>query len=158
MAVVLATGAILFGNVLSGYAVTNGSLGYDERIPDVSLAMVDWMTQNVVPNRTVAADHRMSQILWARHFPVTNDDAMLVWTGSNWSTVSGELQSFNPRVEYVFLDHIMVESGIQSGTNTTPPRMTTESIAKFQLPPFRLLHRIESPDGSRWAEVYAVDW
>ena len=156
--VVAATVAILLTNVASGYGVTNGTLGFDERIPDVSWALVEWMSGALPNNGTVAADHRMSQMLWARGFHPTNDDAVLVWTDTNRTLIETELRSFTPRVDYVFVDYIMVESGIQSGTNTAPPKMTAESLAKFQDPPFRLVHRIESPDGSRWAEVYAVEW
>jgi len=151
---------LLVGNAATGFAAVNGQLGFDERIPDVSLEMVGWMSDHLEPSGTVAADHRISQLLWARGFNVTSDGSQIVWTEESWRDIVPELCAFRPRVAYVFIDQIDVESGIQSGTNATPVRMTAAMYAKFHLRsgPFDLLHRVESPDLTRWAEVYRVDW
>ena len=154
----IAATVLLLSNAWSGYAVTVGALGIDGRIPDASLGLVDWMASHLETNGSVAADHRMSQILWARGFNATNDDAVLVFTEAEWDRIEGELRTFDPRVDYVLVDHVMVESGVQSGVVADPPRMTEASYAKFSLAPFQLVHREESADGTRWAELYRIDW
>jgi len=150
--------ALLLANVATGYALTNGAVGPDERIPDVTLDLIDWMAAHIPREGTVAADHRISQVLWARGFTATNDGAVVVFTEAEWYRIVDELRPFEPRVDYVVIDHIMVESGVQSGTDLETPKMTGDTYGKFTLPPWRFVHRVESEDGSRWAELYRIDW
>jgi hypothetical protein len=48
--------------------------------------------------------------------------------------------------------------GVQSNINETPRNLTERSYEKFMLSPFTLIYRSENEDGSKWAELYEVDW
>jgi hypothetical protein len=150
--------ALFATNVWAGQSVMAGRLGPDERIPDTSLRLVTWMTRELGPGASIAADHRISQVLWARGFLPTNDEAVAVFTEAEWYRVVDELRRFEPRVDYVFVDHVMVESGVQSGSLAEPPRISDGAYGKFSLQPYRLVARMESADGLRWAELYRIDW
>ena len=52
----------------------------------------------------------------------------------------------------------MRDKGVQSNLNETPRPISDAGYAKFSKEPFRLLFRAQSADGSKWAEVYDVDW
>ncbi|HKZ49307.1 MAG TPA: hypothetical protein VJ397_11055 [Thermoplasmata archaeon] len=150
--------ALFVANAASGVAVMGGALGIDERIPDVSLEAVDWLAGNATRSSSVAADHRLSQILWARGLNATGDRADLLWASTDWWDGVGELAGSAARVDYVVLDHVMVDHGAQSGADDVPAPMSREAHAKFGRAPFVRVFRSESEDGTRWAEVYRVDW
>jgi hypothetical protein len=121
----------------------------------------DWMEDDIHTNLTVASDHRLSQIIWTRGYNVTSDEAYWIFLAPDWHGALDELRGVNKtygKVGYVFLDDVMKNKGVMSNLNETPRQITDELYAKYSLEPFELIHRETSPDGSKWAEVYAVNW
>jgi len=153
---------ILALSLISAYAVQRTTSGYEESISDEVFNIVSWMGGNITgANFTVASDHRISQILWAEGYNATSDDAYIIWFSTNWTESVEELETVNyskPQIRYLLIDHVMRYEGIQSNINETPRNMTPEMYGKFAQPPFELLHRSESPEGEKWAEIYEVDW
>jgi hypothetical protein len=153
---------VLILNLISAYAVQQVTSRYEESISEEVFDVVDWMKGNVTGfNFTIASDHRISQIFWAEGYNVTSDSAYVIWFSENWTESLEELETANgskPRIEYVVIDHVMRNVGVQSNINETPRNLTPESYAKFQKAPFSLIFRSESEDGEKWAELYWVDW
>ena len=154
-------GSLLVISAVTAYGVQSSTMGFEESISNEAMGAANWMKGNVSTNQTVASDHRLSQILWAKGFRVTSDDAYVMWFTDNWTNAYDELNSTGKnygRIGFVFIDDIMKDKGIQSGNNETPRPMTNESYEKFSRPPFDLLYRSESESGQKWAEVYSVNW
>ena len=154
VALVLASGA-------TAYAVQSTTSQFEESISPEVFEAADWMKGNIHTNLTVASDHRLSQIIWTRGFKVTSDEAYWIFFATNWTGALDELNGTGKtygKVGFVVIDDVMRVKGVQSGLNETPRPITDEYYAKFSAEPFRLLYRSTSADGSKWAEVYGVDW
>jgi hypothetical protein len=153
---------ILILNLISAYTVQQVTSRYEESISEEVFDVVDWMKGNVTGyNFTIASDHRISQIFWAEGYNVTSDTAYVIWFSENWTESLDELETANeskPRIEYVVIDHVMRNEGVQSNINETPKNLTPESYAKFQELPFSLIFRSENEDGEKWVELYWIDW
>jgi hypothetical protein len=145
----------------TAYAVQSTTSQFEESISVQVIEAADWMKENVRTNLTVASDHRVSQILWTRGFNVTSDEAYWIFLAPDWRGTLDELNGTNRtygKVGYVFMDDVMRTKGVQSNLNESPRPITDELYAKYSAQPFELLHRSVSSDGSKWAEVYAVNW
>jgi hypothetical protein len=153
---------VLILNLISAYSVQRVTSRYEESISEEVFDVVHWMQENVSGyNFTVASDHRISQILWAEGYNVTSDDAYLIWFSPNWTGCLEELETVNyskPQIKYILIDYVMRFDGVQSNINETPQNLTPESYGKFTEPPFSLIYRSENEKGTKWAEVYEVDW
>jgi 4-amino-4-deoxy-L-arabinose transferase-like glycosyltransferase len=154
VALVLASGA-------TAYSVQSTTSQYEESISPEVFEAADWMKENVHTNLTVASDHRVSQIVWSRGFKVTSDEAYWIFFAENWTGALGELNGTGKtygKVGFVVIDDVMRGKGVQSNLNETPRPITDTYYAKFSQEPFKLLYRAQGAAGSRWAEVYGVDW
>jgi 4-amino-4-deoxy-L-arabinose transferase-like glycosyltransferase len=154
VALVLASGG-------TAYSVQSTTSQYEESISPEVFGAADWMKENVHTNLSVASDHRVSQIIWSRGFKVTSDEAYWIFFAEDWTGALGELNGTGKtygKVGFVVIDDVMREKGVQSNLNETPRPITDRYYAKFSQEPFDLLYRSQSADGSKWAEVYSVDW
>jgi 4-amino-4-deoxy-L-arabinose transferase-like glycosyltransferase len=153
--------ALVVASAATAYSVQSTTSQYEESISPEVFEAADWMKGNVQSNLTVASDHRVSQIVWTRGFKVTSDEAYWIFFAENWTGALGELNGTGKtygKVGFVVIDDVMREKGVQSNLNETPRPITDELYAKFAQEPFSLLFRAQSADGSKWAEVYGVDW
>jgi len=78
------------------------------------------------------------------------------WTGT-LDELNGTGKSYG-KVGFVVIDDVMREKGVQSSLNETPRPISDAGYARFSAERFGLLHRTSGADGSKWAEVYGVDW
>ncbi|MBM4248177.1 MAG: hypothetical protein FJ149_01815 [Euryarchaeota archaeon] len=157
----LGVAALVVASAATAYSVQSTTSRFEESISAEVFEAADWMQENVHTNLTVASDHRVSQIIWTRGFKVTSDEAYWIFFAENWTDALDELngtQRTYGRVGFVVIDDVMREKGVQSNLNETPRPITDLHYAKFSQEPFRLLFRARSADGSKWAEVSAVDW
>jgi len=152
---------LIVASASTAYAVQMTTTRFEESSSMQVMDAADWMRNNVHTNLTVASDHRLSQIIWTRGFNVTSDEAYWIFLAPDWHGALDELKGENKtygKVGYVFIDDIMRTKGIQSGLNESPRPITDALYAKYSAEPFELVHREISQDGSKWAEVYAVNW
>jgi 4-amino-4-deoxy-L-arabinose transferase-like glycosyltransferase len=152
---------LIVASASTAYAVQSTTTQFEESISDQVMEAADWMKDNIHTNLTVASDHILSQILWTRGFNTTSDEAYWIFLAPDWRGTLDELNGTNKtcgKVGYVFIDDVMRTKGVMSNLNETPRPITDELYAKYSAEPFELLHRSASSDGSKWAEVYMVNW
>jgi hypothetical protein len=152
---------LIVASASTAYAVQSTTTQFEESISDQVMEAADWMKETVHTNLTVASDHILSQIIWTRGFNVTSDEAYWIFLAANWTGALDELNGTNKtygKVGYVFIDDIMRTKGVQSNLNESPRPITDELYAKYSAEPFELIHRTANADGTKWAEVYAVNW
>jgi hypothetical protein len=136
--------------------------GFEEGIGHNEVAMVEWVADNpqvVPPGSTMAADHRVSSILWGlAGIRATWDYTPGTYHAENATAVFDELRSLDvpaqegARVDYVFLSPQM-EAGVTllQWENSRP--MTAAAVAKFE--DARFFEKVHEQDGVR---VYRVRW
>lgn len=145
----------------TAYSVQSTTSQFEESISTQAMDTAGWMKANIHTNLTVASDHRISQILWTKGFKVTSDEAYWIFFAPGWRGTLEELNGTGKtygKVGFVFIDDVMRTKGVQSNLNETPRPITGALYAKFGSEPFELLHRVSNGDGTRWAEVYVVNW
>jgi hypothetical protein len=153
--------ALVLASAATAYSVQSTTSQFDESISPEVFDAADWMKENVHTNLTVGSDHRVSQILWTRGFKVTSDEAYWIFFAPNWTGALDELNGTGKtygKVGFIVIDDVMKNKGVQSNLNETPRPITDAEYAKFSAEPFGLLYRARSADGSKWAEVYSVNW
>jgi len=158
---VAAVAALVVASAGTAYSVQSTTSRFEESISAEAIAAAGWMKQNVRTNLTVASDHRLSQMIWTPGLNVTSDEAYWIFFAENWTGALDELYGTGKsygRVGFVVIDDVMRYRGVQSNLNESPRPISDRQFAKFSAEPFELLHREASPDGSKWAEVYAVNW
>jgi hypothetical protein len=103
----------------------------------------------------VASDHRLSNIIWAAGFNITQSETNTTWTGENLSACINEMNRLN--ISYIVIDDIMRENVVFIG-NAISFYMTNESYDKFSEDPFELLYRnasyTEEGEENHWVEIY----
>jgi len=152
---------LIVASASTAYAVQSTTTQFEESISVQVMDAADWMEDNIHTNLTVASDHRLSQMIWTRGFNVTSDDAYWIFLAPDWRGTLDELNGTGKsygKVGYVFIDDVMRTKGVMSNLNETPRPITDALYAKYSQEPFDLIHRETSSDGSKWAEVFAVNW
>ena len=152
---------LIVASASTAYAVQMTTTQFEESISAQVMDAADWMEDSIHTDLTVASDHRLSQIIWTRGFNVTSDEAYWIFLAPDWRGTLDELNGTNKtygKVGYVFIDDVMRTLGVQSNLNESPRPMTDELYGKFSAEPFELIHSSSDADGSKWAEVYAVNW
>lgn len=137
--------------------------GFEEGITGAELAAVDWINDNpqiVPPMSTMAADHRVSSLLFGlANIHATWDYTPRTYHATDVLEVFEELASVHvpprdgdARVDYVFLSG-PIEAGVTllQWEQSTP--MLPEAIAKFDDPAW--FERLYAEDGVR---IYRVKW
>jgi hypothetical protein len=160
----MAAAIIALALVLGGstYLVADTTSGHTEVIGEEALDLMEWMQQNIPEGTNISSDHRLSTMLWAYGFGnLTYDDAYEMWFADNW-TEDECLADLNGtsdnllRIEYVLIDSVMVEDGVQSGMIENPRTMEGGGYEKFESRPFEMVHEVRG--GAHWAELYFVNW
>jgi len=160
-------------NALSVYEV-HKSLGQsDERITMQDIYAIDWLDANLEKNSSmIISDHRIERIIEARGFNTSKDETTYIWQVKNLTDYVSELYGIGhnyTRVTHVFIDDIMVESGVHVGYRKKGFEtiyMTEESYLKFNDSKlFDLVYRnetmeidLETFEPVHWAEIYEVNW
>ncbi|HEX2021478.1 MAG TPA: hypothetical protein VHH36_02110 [Candidatus Thermoplasmatota archaeon] len=135
--------------------------GFEEGVQPEELALVEWTRDNLPPGTTVAADHRVSSLL----FGVAGMDATWDYTPRAYHAEDAgealdELAAARvparggpARVDYVFLSP-PIEAGVTLLQWEQSAPMSPEAIAKFDAPgaPFERVHE----EGG--ARLYRVKW
>ncbi len=144
------------------YAVQNTTSQHTEIIGNETVELMKWMQQNIPESVNISSDHRLCTLLWAYGFDnVSYDDTYEMWFAENWSEeectddLSGNSQN-TLRIEYVLIDNIMVERGVQSRIVETPRTMDGRAYEKFKEQPFELVHTVRGKQ--YWGEIYSVNW
>jgi hypothetical protein len=156
-----ATAILIVASGATAYSVQSTTSQFEESISKQVMDTANWMKDDAQTNLTVASDHRISQILWTKGFKVTSDEAYWIFFAPDWRGMLDELNGTGKtygKVGYVFIDDVMRTKGVQSNLNETPRPITDALYAKFGSEPFELLHRVSNADGTKWAEVYVVNW
>ena len=153
--------ALLLGG--SAYMVADTTSGHTEVIGQEALDVMEWMQHNLPENANISSDHRLCTMLWAHGFDnLSYDDTYDMWFADNW-TDAGCLADLNGttentlRIEYVLIDDVMVEGGVQSRMVENPRTMEGAGYDKFRSQPFEEVLRCRR-GGQHWAELYRVNW
>jgi hypothetical protein len=136
--------------------------GFEEGIGHNEVAMVEWVADNplaVPPGSAMAADHRVSSLLWGlAGIHATWDYTHQTYHDETPAGVFDELRSLDipardgARVDYVFLSPQMVEGvTLLQWENSRP--MTQAAVAKFE--DAQYFEKVHEQDGVR---VYRVKW
>lgn len=136
--------------------------GFEEGIGHDEVAMVEWVAANpqvVPPGSAMAADHRVSSLLWGlAGIHATWDYTPRTYHAEDLAEVFDELRSLDipardgARVDYVFLSPQMVEGVTLLQWENSEP-MSAAAVAKFD--DERYFERVHEQDGVR---LYRVRW
>ena len=136
--------------------------GFEEGIGHNEVAMVEWVADNpqfIPPGSTMAADHRVSSLLWGlAGVHATWDYTPRTYHAENVSEVFDELRALDipaqedARIDYVFLSPQMEEGVTLLQWENSDP-MTPAAVAKFE--DTRYFERLHEQDGVR---IYRVKW
>lgn len=136
--------------------------GFEEGMTNQELAAVRWVRDHpevVAPNSTMAADHRVSSLLWGlAGIHATWDYTPRTYHAEDAREVFAELSNLTiPAGENRRIDHVFLSPEIERGVtllqweNSRP--MSPQAIAKFEDP--ELFEKLYDEDGVR---IYRVRW
>ncbi len=160
---------VIISSGISSYPMRESVGGYNEDYSHEFMSVLDWMFSNLDKNLTVAADHRLAQVIYGKgefRNLTYEDDVHWLWFAEDWRDCLNELNTTNqtrlPPVSFIVIDHIMLDVGVQEKVGVVPEPMTPASYAKFSQYPFNLLYRNatdKNNDGidEQWAEVFKVE-
>jgi hypothetical protein len=136
--------------------------GFQEGVSDQELDAVRWVADHhdVIPrNATIAADHRISSLLWGlADVDPTWDYTPRTYHGENASDAYGELRDAKvpalgtARVDYVFLSP-EIEEGVTLDQFSNSAPMSEKAIAKFG--DARAFEPVYDEEG---VAIYRVNW
>lgn len=141
----------------SCYPPTNVLGGFDEGTDYRDMEAVFWVKENL-PNAAIASDHRMSSMLFG--FANTSpswENAPKVFHSSSFNESKNELlnceiPSGEKRIDYVFIDKTMKESGVALTQYENAEPMSKESIEKFNHAPFMKIY------DNGYVQIYRINW
>ena len=169
---------VLVSNAISSYPMRTSLGGFNEEWSDEDQRALDWLKNNVDRNLTIASDHRLSEIIHGKgeFKSVTYEDmGLYLWYSPTWFDCYHELNMTNyttkDRVEYVFIDNVMLHIGVQARVGVIPEPIDDYHGAweKFMEQPFELVYINGTeevngvfPEGEewtgKWAAVFDVNW
>jgi hypothetical protein len=161
---VLVVFGLIFSNAVAVYPVYQSLEWMDESIPNQTVNVITWITQNLERNNTViATDLRLSKLLWAEGYNATYESTNETWSSDTWEDCRSDLdtEANHSRVCYILIDDVMRDTSVNINLYRSI-YMTNESYLKFKQEPFRLIYRNASVNSEfeeiHWAEIYEIDW
>jgi hypothetical protein len=149
----------------------------DERITTQSIAVFEWMSENLDKNLSmIASDHRLARMVEAYGFNTTKDETEEIWEAENLDEYINELLGIgmnHSRITHVVIDNIMKNDVVHVHfgkvrymiNETREDDSKYASYYKFLKPPFNLKYRNESleidpvtEEPLQWTEIFEVNW